>query len=94
MEDQEFLQLFQQAANFLREKTVMQLLEQDVAYQEICQSEDQAEQEYLQLDLSETQRQAVDALLQQRERSYLLYADAAYLAGVKNVMQLHRLLDL
>ena len=94
MEDREFLQLFQQAANFMREKTLMQFLEQDNVYQELCQSEDLAEQQYLQLDLREQQRQVVDTLLQQRERSYLLYADAAYLAGVKNVMQLYRLLEL
>lgn len=94
MEDQEFLQLFQQAANFLREKTVSQLLERDPVYHEVCQEEDLAEKTYLQLELNTEQRAIIDSFLQLRERSYLAYADATYLAGVKNVLQLQRMLNL
>lgn len=93
MEDQEFQQLFQQSANFLRERTINQLLQQCAEYQEINQWEEEAEKQYLQLDLSEEQREVVDTLLLYKEKSCLLYADSAYLAGIKNVLQLHRFLE-
>lgn len=94
MEDQEFQQLFQQSSSFLREKTMHQLLRQNTEYQEICQWEEAAEEQYLQLELNDNQREVIDILLQHKEKSCLLYADIAYLAGIKNVLQLHRLLDI
>ncbi len=94
MEDQEFLELVQQSVNLLREQTVQQLLTANESYKKLCQQEEAAEQQYLQLALTAEQRQIVDALLQEKERSCLLYADAAYLAGIKNVLQFRRALQL
>lgn len=93
MEDQEFLQLFQQAASYLRERTTDSLLQQNSTYQEVSQMEDEAEKEYLRLFLNEEQRQIIDELLQQKERSCLIYADTAYLAGIKNAVQMYSLLN-
>ena len=93
MEDQEFLQLFQQAASYLRERTTDSLLQQNSTYQEVSQMEDEAEKEDLRLFLNEEQRQIIDELLQQKERSCLIYADAAYLAGIKNAVQMYSLLN-
>ena len=39
MDDQEFLEVFRQSANLLREQTVQQLLEDNAAYEEICRQE-------------------------------------------------------
>lgn len=94
MEDQEFLELVQQSVNLLREQTVQQLLEANSSYEKLCQQEEAAEQQYLQLTLTAEQRSIVDAMLLEKERSCLLYADTAYLAGVKNVLQLRRALQL
>ena len=66
MEDQEFLELFQQSTVLLREQTLQQLLAENQTYH----------------------------LLQQKEHSGLLYADHAYLAGIKNMLQLYRVLHL
>ena len=94
MEDQEFLELFGQSANLLRERTIQQILEENAEYQQICQAENNAEKQYLQLDLTEAQRKIIDELLSMRECSCLLYADTAYLAGIKNVLQMYRALHL
>ena len=93
MEDREFLQLFQQAASYLRARTTDSLLQQNSVYQEVSQMEEQAEKEYLQLSLNEEQRQIIDGLLQQKEHSCLIYADAAYLAGIKSAVQMYSLLN-
>jgi len=92
MEDQDYLQLFYQSANPLREMTVQKLLEQNVDYQEVCRFEHEAEQQFLLLPLDQRQRQVVEELLRQRERSSLLYADATYVAGIKNFIWLQRLM--
>lgn len=94
MENQEFLELVQQSVNPLRERTVQQFLEANERYETICQQEEAAEQQYLQLALTAEQRQIVDAMLQEKERSCLLYADATYMAGVKNVLQFRQALEL
>ena len=94
MDDQEFLEVFRQSANLLQEQTVQQLLEDNAAYEEICRQEEMTEQQYLQLVLTEEQRTVIDAMLLEKERSCLLYADTAYLAGIKNVLQLRRALQL
>ena len=96
MEDQEFLELFGQSANLLRERTMQQILEENAEYQPYYKGRlhDRDEKQYLQLDLTETQRRIIDELLSMRERSCLLYADTAYLAGIKNVLQMHRALHL
>lgn len=92
MEDQDYLQLFFQSANPLREMTVQSLLEQNVDYQEACRCEHEAEQQYLSLPLDQEQRRVVEAFLRRRERSCLLYADATYIAGIKNFIWLQRLM--
>ena len=46
MEDQEFLELFGQSANLLRERTMQQILEENAEYQQICQAENNAEKQY------------------------------------------------
>lgn len=94
MEDQEFLELFQQATMLLREQTLQQLLAENQTYQQICWQEEEAEKQYLQIDLTEAQRAVIDHLLQQKEHSGLLYADHAYLAGIKTMLQLYRALHL
>ena len=92
--DQEFLELFRQSTTMLWEQTIQQLLEDNKTYQQVLNMEEQAEQQYLQMDLSTAQRTVIDNMLLQKERSALLYADVSYLAGVKNMLQLYHALRL
>lgn len=94
MTNQEFLEMFQQSSSRLWETTVQEILQEDTRYQETVQQEAAAEQQYLKLDLTAEQRRIIDELLLYKERSSIRYADASYLAGIKNAIQLHRALKL
>ena len=89
-----FLDQYLTSTTLLREETIRQLLKDHAAYQEVCSMESEAEALYLQLDLTEQQRKAVDTFIMRKEQSYLYYADAAYLAGIKNVLQLRQALQI
>lgn len=94
MTDQEFLELFQQSNTLLWEHLVQQILEENTAYQQAVAMEDAAEQRYLELELPDRQREIIDDVLKLKERTGLLYADACYLAGMKQVIQLYRALKI
>lgn len=94
MTNQEFLELFQLSVSRVWEQTVNEILEDDLRYQQTIQQEDGVEQRYMRLNLTEEQRQVIDEMLQCKERSAMQYADASYLAGIKNVIQLYRALKL
>ncbi len=94
MTNQEFLELFQQSVSRLWEQTVQEILQEDIRYQENIQREEAAEQQYLKLDITTEQRCIIDELLLYKERSAIRYADASYLAGMKNIIQLYRALKL
>ncbi len=88
MTNQEFLQMFCQSTSAFWEQAVHELLEDDERYQATIQREEIAEQKYLKLDLTEEQREIIDAMLLEKERNSVLYADACYLAGIRNTLQL------
>lgn len=94
MRDRDFLELFQLSVSRVWEQTVNEILEEDVHYQETIQREDEFEQKYLKLNLTEEQRSVIDEMLLCKEQSSMQYADASYLAGIKNAIQLYRALKL
>ena len=93
MSNQEFGEQFLQSMANLREPLVQELLEKNSIYQQVSQLENELEKQYLQLDLTDEQRRILEQMLMQKERSALLYADAAYLAGCRHGFQLYQTLS-
>ena len=72
----------------LREKTITPLLEADATYQEDSDNEGIAEMHYLQLDLTEEQREVCNRLLECRDKQDIEYATHAYIAGLYDAFQI------
>ncbi len=94
MTDQEFLELFSQSTTALLEETVKDLLAENERYQQILEQEELVEQQYLLMDLTEEQRGVIDEMLLLKEHNALHYADACYLAGIRNTLQLYKALKI
>lgn len=94
MYNYEILDQYLDMTTQLRESTIRQLLKGNDKYERVSQEEDAAEAAYLQLDLTKAQRQIIEDYIAQKEISYILYADASYLAGIKNAMELQTALDI
>ena len=68
MDGIEFKELFKVATETLREKTIHPLLKADTIYQQDSENEGIAETDYLQLDLTEEQRNICNRLLECRDK--------------------------
>ena len=82
MDGIEFKGLFKVATETLREKTTHPLLKADTIYQQDSENEGIAETDYLQLDLTEEQRNICNRLLECRDKQDIEYATHAYIAGL------------
>ena len=82
MDGIEFKELFKVATETLREKTIHPLLKADTIYQQDSENEGIAETDYLQLDLTEEQRNICNRLLECRDKQDIEYATHAYIAGL------------
>ena len=78
MDGIEFKELFKVATETLREKTIHPLLKADTIYQQDSENEGIAETDYLQLDLTEEQRNICNRLLECRDKQDIEYATHAY----------------
>ena len=88
MDGIEFKELFKVAVETLREKTITPLLEADVTYQEDSENEGIAEMHYLQLDLTEEQRQICNHLLDCRDSQNIDYSNCSYVAGLYDAFRI------
>ena len=84
----EFKELFKVATETLREKTIHPLLKADTIYQQDSENEGIAETDYLQLDLTEEQRNICNRLLECRDKQDIEYATHAYIAGLYDAFRI------
>lgn len=90
MDGIEFKELFKVVTETLREKTIHPLLKADTIYQQDSENEGIAETDYLQLDLTEEQRNIFNRLLECRDKQDIEYATHAYIAGLYDAFRIRR----
>ncbi|MDD3138903.1 MAG: hypothetical protein PHX08_08025 [Lachnospiraceae bacterium] len=86
--DMELAELVKLAVESLKEKSVYQLLQSDMEYQKKSIEEGFAEQEYIQLDLTEQQRRVCNRLLECRDSQNLDYSTCSYMAGLYDTFRI------
>lgn len=88
MRDTEFKELLKIAVNMLSEKTIPLLLKSDQIYQEDAENEAKVEERYLQLNLTQEQREICQYLLECRDKQDTEYATHAYIAGLYDAFRI------
>lgn len=88
MRDTEFKELLKIAVNMLSEKTIPLLLKSDQIYQKDAENEAKAEECYLQLNLTQEQREICQYLLECRDKQDTEYATHAYIAGLYDAFRI------
>lgn len=78
----QFYDLFKKNLTATKDLTLSKLLENDAHYQHSCIEQGAAEKKYLELDLSDYQRQVVDNFISISEVNDLEYSTLSYLAGI------------
>lgn len=90
----EIRELLKLAVDSMGKRTLNNLLRKDTAYQEIKQENDKAYANYIGLEMTESQRDVIDALLAKNyELGYELRANI-YMAGMLDGYDLLRSFDL
>ncbi|MDO4602404.1 MAG: hypothetical protein Q4B37_09065 [Eubacteriales bacterium] len=88
MNDMEFRELVEIAVEKLKDETVRQLLSDNAVYQKDCEMENEAEANYMQLDLTAEQKEICGHLLQCRDRQDYEYATYSYIAGMYDAFRI------
>lgn len=86
--DMELAALVKLAVETLKEKSVYQLLQSDIEYQNKSREEGFAEQEYIQLDLTKQQRKVCNQLIECRDSQNIDYATCSYMAGLYDTFRI------
>ena len=84
----EFEKILTLALENLKENSVYQLLQSDMDFQKESQDESSAEESYIQLDLTEKQRQVCDQLLDCRDSQNIDYSNCSYVAGLYDAFRI------
>lgn len=84
----EFEKLVTLALENLKENSVYQLLQSDMDFQKESQDESSAEESYIQLDLTEKQRQVCNYLLDCRDSQNIDYSNCSYVAGLYDAFRI------
>lgn len=84
----EFEKLVTLALENLKENSVYQLLQSDMDFQKESQDESSAEESYIQLDLTEKQRQVCNHLLDCRDSQNIDYSNCSYVAGLYDAFRI------
>lgn len=84
----EFEKILTLALENLKENSVYQLLQSDMDFQKESQDESSAEESYIQLDLTEKQRQVYDQLLDCRDSQNIDYSNCSYVAGLYDAFRI------
>lgn len=84
----EFEKLVTLALENLKENSVYQLLQSDMDFQKESQDESSAEESYIQLDLTEHQRQVCNHLLDCRDSQNIDYSNCSYVAGLYDAFRI------
>lgn len=83
-----FKELVKIAADQLKYESIAELTQNDSAYQELKVQEEAAEKTYLELDLTEKQRNICNQFLDTREKENSEYATLAYISGLKDAFRM------
>lgn len=75
-------ELLKLAVDSMKRKTLNTLLEKDSVYQEIYKEQEDAYQDYVDLEMSEEQREVVDALLTKKYELTFELQENVYMAGL------------
>lgn len=84
----EFEKLVTLALENLKENSVYQILQSDMDFQKESQDESSAEESYIQLDLTEKQRQVCNHLLDCRDSQNIDYSNCSYVAGLYDAFRI------
>lgn len=84
----EFEKILTLALENLKENSVYQLLQSDMDFQKESQDESSAEESYIQLDLTEQQRQVCNHLLDCRDSQNIDYSNCSYVAGLYDAFRI------
>lgn len=88
MYDTDFAELIKLAMESLKEKSVYELLQNDVEYQKESDEESVAEQRYNELNLTKHQRMVCRQLLDCRDKQNIDYSNCAYVAGLYDAFRI------
>ena len=91
MEHKEFNDVLNRVLMELKEKTLNNLLKNDLNYQAVSEQQDIAERDYLNLTLTKEQRDIIEALLLWTDISNAEYSSLSYLAGLYDGYKLAQL---
>lgn len=88
----EFSELVKVAAEKMKDNTVYQMLQGNFAYCEDEERESQAEEDYMQLNLTAGQKEVCDLLFYYKDRQDYEYGTTAYIAGMYDAFRIMAIL--
>lgn len=88
----EFEKIITLALENLKENSVYKFLQSDMDFQKESEAENSAEENYIQLDLTEKQRQVCDQLLDYRDSQNIDYSNCSYIAGLYDAFRIMAIL--
>lgn len=91
MDDEEFKELVKICVDKFKDKTILELIENDTQYQMTAELEGNAEAAYMALDLSPEQRAVCDNFIECRGQQEYEYHTFAYIAGLRDACRIARL---
>lgn len=88
MTDLEFKELLKVAVENFKDKTVLELLENDTTYHSDSMKLDDMERQYIQLDLTDEQRNICDSYFDYKDNVDFEYGTHAYIAGLIDALRI------
>ena len=87
-------EIFKLMADRMKERTLSELLENDVEYQKKLEEERKALKEYQKLELNEEQRVVVETLIARKDETDFEHTINAYIAGILDGYEILQEFDL
>lgn len=90
MNDREFQSRLKQVFTVLGEKTVYDIIQDDIHYQEDLKKESQAEEDFLKIrhSLTKEQKDIIEEYVSSKDAFNSEYSVIAYLAGLKDMLRI------
>jgi len=94
MSDKDFLDSVKSKVDQLRDTTLQNILEQDNAYQKAVKRQTELEKEYLELNISESDRNVIGKFIDSIDLLNMEYSTYSYIAGLYDADRIKRLINL
>lgn len=94
METNDFIDSFKQIADALKEKTLHELLQHDMSYQDDKMAEELATKSFDSLVLTQEQRQTILNFIECRDKTNMDYSLLSYIAGFKDCVRILNYLNI